>query len=98
MPLPAQQALILKLTGLPLITRLAVASGLSFVYSVPASTTDDVEFSMNNGSDFNYSPTPDSDGFDSLVSDVRINPKGTFNPSNGTDIPAFTVSFSVRVD
>ena len=76
----------------------AAASGLSFVYSGPASTTDDVEFSMNNGSDFNYLPTPDSDGFDSLVTDVRINPKGTFNPSNGTDIPTFTISFSVRVD
>jgi hypothetical protein len=53
---------------------------------------------MNNGSDFNYLPTPDSDGFDSLVTDVRINPKGIFNPSNGTDIPTFTVTFSVKVN
>ncbi|MCW8851621.1 MAG: hypothetical protein OQK44_03060, partial [Gammaproteobacteria bacterium] len=76
----------------------AAASGLSFVYSGPASITDDVEFSMNNGSDFNYLPTPDGDGFDSLVTDVRINPKGIFNPSNGTDIPTFTVTFSVKVN
>jgi len=76
----------------------AAASGLTFVYSGPASTTDDVEFSMNNGSDFNYLPTPDGDGFDSLVTDVRINPKGTFNPSNGVDIPTFTITFSVKVD
>jgi trimeric autotransporter adhesin len=76
----------------------AAVSGLSFVYSGPASITDDVEFSNNNGSDFNYLPTPDSDGFDSQVTDVRINPQGIFNPSNGTDIPTFTVNFSVRVD
>jgi len=73
-------------------------SGLSFVYSGPASGADDVEFSNNNGSDFLYSPTPDGDGFDSTVTDVRINPKGVFNASNGTDIPTFTVNFSVRVD
>ena len=76
----------------------AEASGLTFVYSGPASTTDDIEFSMDNGSNFNYLPTPDSDGFDSAVTDVRINPKGIFNASNGTDIPTFTVTFSVRVD
>lgn len=76
----------------------AAASGLSFVYSGPTSTTDDVEFSDNNGSDFNYLPTPDSDGFDSAVTDVRINPKGIFNGSNGTDAPTFTIDFSVRVD
>jgi len=74
------------------------ASGLTFVYSGPASGTDDVEFSNNNGSDFLYSPAPDGDGFDSAVTNVRINPKGAFNASNGTDIPTFTVNFSVRVD
>ncbi len=76
----------------------ATSSGLSFIYSGPASITDDVEFSINNGSDFNYLPTPNGDGFDSLVTDVRINPKGVFNPSNGTDIPTFTITFSVKVD
>jgi uncharacterized repeat protein (TIGR01451 family) len=76
----------------------AEASGLTFVYSGPASTTDDVEFSMDNGSNFNYLPTPDGDGFDSAVTDIKINPKGIFNALNGTDIPTFTVTFSVRVD
>ncbi|MBE9568404.1 MAG: hypothetical protein IMF14_06885 [Proteobacteria bacterium] len=76
----------------------ATVSGLSFVYSGPASTTDDIEFSNNNGSDFLYIPTPDGDGFDSAVTDIKINPKGVFNASNGTDIPTFTMEFSVRVD
>ena len=76
----------------------AAISGLSFVYSGPASATDDIEFSNNNGTDFLYAPTPDSDGFDSAVTDIRINPKGVFNASNGTDIPTFTLEFSVRID
>ncbi len=76
----------------------ATISGLSFVYSGPSSSTDDVAFSNNDGADYLYSPSPDSNGFDSAVTDVRINPKGIFNASNGTDIPTFTINFSVRVD
>ncbi len=74
------------------------ASGLTFVYSGPSSTTDDIEFSSNNAVDFLYTPTPDGNGFDSAVTDIRINPKGVFNGSNGVDIPTFTLNFSVRVD
>ena len=77
----------------------AASSGLTFIYSGPASNTDDVEFSQDNGVDlFTYSPTPDGDGFDSNVTDVRLNPKGAFNGSNGTDVPTFTLEFSVRID
>ena len=76
----------------------AVASGLSFTYSGPSSTTDDVEFSSNNGADYSYIPTPDADGFDSAVTNVRFNPKGVFNAASGGNVPSFTLRFSVRVN
>lgn len=59
---------------------------------------DDVDFSNNNGSDWNYVPIPDADGFDSLVTNIRVNPKGQFPGSPGGNNPDFDIQFRVRID
>ena len=73
------------------------SSGLSYTFSSLGSTTDDIEFSNDNGGSWNYIPVPDSDGYDTNVTNIRINPKGVMNASNGTDHPTFILRFSVRV-
>lgn len=72
-------------------------SGLSYTFTSLGSTTDDIEFSNDNGTTWSYTPAPDADGYDTNVTNIRINPKGVMNASNGTDHPTFILRFSVRV-
>ena len=74
----------------------AAASGLTLDYGGLADLGDDVEFSTN-GSNWNYVPVPDADGFDPAVSFVRIRPSGTMQ---GTITPVprqFALRLRVRV-
>jgi hypothetical protein len=75
----------------------AVSSGMNYNFTSLASTTDCVSFSNNNGSSYIYSPTADADGYDANVTHVRVMPAGTFAASNGTDHPAFSFVFRVKV-
>jgi len=69
-------------------------SGLSYTYASLEETEDDVDFSSNGGADnFTYIPQPNADGVDSLVTHIRVNPKGVFN--NGTN---FQLTFRVQVE
>jgi hypothetical protein len=68
-----------------------VNSGLSY------SPAGDLEFSNDNGTSWTYTPSPDADGYDANVTDIRINPKGVMNASDGTNDPTFTLRFRVRV-
>lgn len=68
-------------------------SGLTYSFTSLGSTTDDVDFSNNGGITWTYVPTPDVDGLDPAVTDIRIRPKGSFNGSNAQ----FTLRFRVRV-
>jgi hypothetical protein len=43
-------------------------------------------------------PTAGPDGCDPLVTNVRINPKGTFAVDTGTPDPSFTLRFRVCVE
>jgi uncharacterized repeat protein (TIGR01451 family) len=54
----------------------ATASGLTYTFTSLASTTDDIDFSSNDGTTWTYVPTPDSAGADPLVNRIRIRPKG----------------------
>ena len=74
-----------------------VNSGLSYTFTSLASTTDDIEFSNNNGSTWTYTPVPDVDGYDANVTNIRVNLKGVMRASDGTNHPTFTLRFSVRV-
>lgn len=49
------------------------ASSLAITYSGPASTTDDVDFSANNGGSWTYDPS----AAPRAVTNVRIRPRGT---------------------
>ena len=74
------------------------ASGLTYTFTSLGSTTDDLEFSSDGGTSFTYTPTPDANGIDANVTDIRINPKGVFLPSSGAGDPGFNIVFRVRVD
>jgi uncharacterized repeat protein (TIGR01451 family) len=76
----------------------ATISGLSYTFTSLASTTDDLEFSNDGGSTYTYVPTADTDGFDSTVTHLRLNLKGTFNAASGGNTPSFLLTFKVRVE
>ncbi len=75
------------------------SSGLTYTFTSLASGADDVSFSNTGCSPFtNYIPVPDIDGFDALVTCVRINPKGVFAAASGGNNPNFEARFRVRVN
>ncbi|MDZ4186293.1 MAG: hypothetical protein U1D97_15115 [Desulfuromonadales bacterium] len=81
-----------------LFTNGATASGLSYTFTNLASTTDNLAFSGNNGSDYDKSnTTPDSNECDSTVTNIKIPLNGIFNGSDGTNHPSFNVKFRVRI-
>lgn len=67
-------------------------SGLTFTFSGLASTTDDVEFSNDNGANWGYAPTPTADGVDPAVTHMRVRPKGAMAPGS-----SFTLQFGYRI-
>jgi trimeric autotransporter adhesin len=74
-----------------------IASGLTFIYQQLDSTTDDIDFSNNNGSTFDYVPVPDGDGYDFSITDIRLNPKGPMNEASTGVNPEFSIHYKVRV-
>jgi len=74
------------------------SSGLTYVFTALDSTTDSIEFSENNGLNFDYSPSPDSDGIDERITHFRINPTGTFlAPVAGESANQFSIKFRVQL-
>jgi uncharacterized repeat protein (TIGR01451 family) len=49
-------------------------------------------------SDFSYVPTPDADGYDADVCQLRVGMNGIFNASDGVSNPSFSLQFFVRID
>ncbi|UCF31254.1 MAG: Ig-like domain-containing protein [bacterium] len=74
-----------------------MTSGLTYTFQGLGSPGDGVAFSADGGSSFNYIPVPDTDGFDSDVTDIRINPDGVLNGKTGPTNPGFSLSFRVRI-
>ena len=70
-----------------------VTSGLGFNYA------SNVEFSNSAGPSFvyGYSPVPDSSGFDSAITAVRVSPTGQFDPASGTTPAGFEILFRAQV-
>jgi fimbrial isopeptide formation D2 family protein len=54
----------------------APSSGLTYTFTTLASTTDDVDFSNDNGATWSYVPTAGADGSDGTITHIRIRPKG----------------------
>lgn len=77
----------------------AIASGLLFKFIDLASTVNDIDLSNDGGSTF-VTPTVDVSGFDTTtppINFIRINPKGEFKGSDGTNNPSMQMNFRVRV-
>jgi hypothetical protein len=76
----------------------ATASGLTYTFVALDNTTDDLEFSADGGTNYDYTPVPDADGYDANVTHIRINPDGGFAQSDGSNHPSFSLKFKARVD
>jgi len=76
----------------------ATASGLTYIFTSLASTTDDLAFSNDGGVTFTYTPVPDVAGYDDQVTHFRVNPGGVFDRSNGGNHPTFSLKFKTRVE
>jgi hypothetical protein len=78
-------------------TTAGTENGLTYEFTALNDDTDDIEFS-NNGTDFNYSPTEDSEGLDKSITHFRINPKGIFQaPAAEESSNEFTIKFRVQL-
>ncbi|AWW74472.1 proprotein convertase, P [Erythrobacter sp. KY5] len=68
-------------------------SDLTYSFASLASTTDDVEFSNDDGASFNYTPVDDGLGCDGAVTDFRVRPNGAFAAGGNFTL---VVRFEVR--
>ena len=75
----------------------ATSSGLSYVFTSLASTTDDVDFSNNNGTTWTYTPTAAANGCDAAVTNLRVRLRGTYVADSGSPDPSFTLRFRICV-
>jgi hypothetical protein len=73
------------------------SSALTWTFTALNSTTDDVDFSNDNGVTWTYVPVPDANGYDAAVTTLRMRPKGTM-PGNGGGDPYFELRFRVTVN
>ena len=72
-------------------------SGLTYTFIALGSTTDDVDFSNNNGVSYLYTPVPAADGADSSVTNIRISPVGPFNGDTGSGAPNAVFEFKTVI-
>jgi len=72
------------------------AAGLTYTYTSLASTTDSIAFSTD-GTNFNYTPVPDADGYDPAVTHFRLTPTGFFAANRGSGNPSFSLRFRARI-
>lgn len=73
------------------------ASGLSYSFAGLADDADDLEFSSDGGANFDYDPSVGSNGCDSLITHIRINPKGVFAADTGSGAPSAEFSFRMLI-
>ena len=76
----------------------APSSGLSYTFASLASAADDVDFSQDGGATYDYTPAVNGAGCDPAVTNVRINPKGSFAADTGSGAPQFALSFRAIVN
>ena len=73
----------------------ATSSGLTYTFTSLASATDDIEFSNDGGTTWTYTPVAAANGCDTAVTNLRVNPKGTYVADTGTPDPSFTLRFRI---
>lgn len=72
-------------------------SGLNFAFLGLSSTSDALQFSSNGGQTFDYTPNPDSEGFDDDVTHIRIAPDGMLMPVDSHE-PRFSIQYRMRIN
>ncbi|HKC49597.1 MAG TPA: choice-of-anchor X domain-containing protein [Myxococcota bacterium] len=100
-PIPAQAELVVTDLGGPgsgpvLFTQGVPTSGLTYAFTSLASAADSLEFSNNGGATWSYTPTPNGNGTDPAVTNIRVSPTGAFAARVGL-APSFTLQFRVRI-
>ena len=65
---------------------------MTYTFVALGDAGDDVSFSNDGGATFTYTPVPDANGVDPLVTTIRINPKGDFAGNSGGGDPSFRVN------
>lgn len=72
-------------------------SALTYTFTSLSSTTDNLDFSNNNGTTWTYVPTPDALQVDANVTSIRVRPQGTFAPATTGTSPSFTLIYRAVV-
>ena len=70
------------------------ASGLSYTFATDVSYSNQ----PGGGAPYNYTPSPDAQGFDDAVTGLQIAPSGPLSGSGGAGNPNFQVRFRTRVN
>lgn len=101
-PVPANTELVVSDiggagSGPVLFTQGAQSSTLSYGFTALGNGADDLEFSSDGGTTWTYSPTPGPNGTDPAVTNIRVNPKGSFAGDSGAGSTSFQLTFLVRV-
>jgi len=79
------------------------AGSVTFVDGTPASgltfTSANVTWSKTagGGAPYTYVPVPDANGYDALVTGIRIAPTGTMAAATLTSQPSFSIRFRAKV-
>ena len=91
-PLPTQVMAYVAGTAVT-FTDGAVASGLTYTYATNVTWSK----AVGGNSAFTYTPVADANGFDTLVTGIRIMPGGTMVGATLTSQPSFTLTFNAKV-
>lgn len=97
-PIPANTSLYVNDIGGPgpvLFSQGATSSTLAYTFNALNDLTDDVDFSNDGGTTWTAVPVAGADGCDATITNIRINPKGTFVGSPVAPQPSFQLSFRV---
>ncbi|MDH3748707.1 MAG: hypothetical protein OER97_10920 [Gammaproteobacteria bacterium] len=74
------------------------SSNLSYSFISLASASDDLDFSNDGGVTYDYVPVANALGCDPAITDIQINPKGTFAADLGAGSPSAEFAFHVIVN
>lgn len=74
------------------------SSGLSYSFTNLGSNMDDLDFSDDGGSTFDYVPSANGQGCDPAVTNLRISPTGTFAADTGAGPPNAQFTFRIIVN
>lgn len=75
-PIPSKMKFYVG-SGNPVTVDIGALSSLTYNFASIGSGTDDLDFSRNNGSSWDYTPVAGADGSDPNVTNIRVKPGGS---------------------